>query len=74
MRRYFLLHFNLLDDAYLIYQVSEHASKIEKAQKELEAAIEAAKAETQAAIDKRMNNAKENKDVQLEVSYQVPGP
>merc|ERR1711971_1217804 len=47
-------------------KVSEHASKIEKAQKELEAAIEAAKAETQAAIDKRMNNAKENKDVQLE--------
>ena len=74
MRRYFLLYFNLLDDAHLIYQVSEHASKIEKAQKELEAAIEAAKAETQAAIDKRMNNAKENKDVQLEVSYQVPGP
>ena len=33
----------------------------------MESAIEAAKAETQAALDKRMNNAKENKDVQLEV-------
>ena len=50
-------------------QVSEHSSKIEKAQKELESAIEAAKAETQAALDKRMNNAKENKDVQLEVRH-----
>ena len=53
----------------LTFQVSEHSSKIEKAQKELESAIEAAKTETQAALDKRMNNAKENKDVQLEVRY-----
>ena len=51
------------------FKVSEHSSKIEKAQKELESAIEAAKAETQAALDKRMNNAKENKDVQLEVRH-----
>ena len=35
----------------------------------MESAIEAAKAETQAALDKRMNNAKENKDVQLEVRH-----
>ena len=53
----------------LTLQVSEHSSKIEKAQKELESAIEAAKTETQAALDKRMNNAKENKDVQLEVRF-----
>ena len=49
-------------------KVSEHSSRIEKAQRELETAIEAAKAETQAAIDKRMNSAKEIKDGQLEVS------
>ena len=48
--------------------MSEHSSRIEKAQRELETAIEAAKAETQAAIDKRMNSAKEIKDGQLEVS------
>ena len=42
--------------------------KIEKAQKELEAAIEAAKVETQAAIDKKMHNYEENKNGQLEVS------
>lgn len=47
-------------------KVSEHAMKIEKAQKELEAAIEAAKVETQAAIDKKMHNYEENKNVQLE--------
>jgi len=47
-------------------KVSEHSSRIEKAQRELETAIEAAKAETQAAIDKRMNSAKEIKDGQLE--------
>ena len=35
----------------------------------MESAIEAAKTETQAALDKRMNNAKENKDVQLEVRF-----
>jgi len=47
-------------------KVSEHSLKIEKAQRELEAAIEAAKVETQAAIDKKMNNYEENKNVQLE--------
>merc|ERR1712073_138558 len=47
-------------------KISEHSSKIEKAQKELEAAIEAAKVETQAAIEKRMSTAEENKNVQLE--------
>ena len=33
----------------------------------MEAAIEAAKVETQAAIEKRMSTAEENKNVQLEV-------
>jgi len=47
-------------------KVSEHTLKIEKAQRELEAAIEAAKVETQAAIDKKMHNYEENKNVQLE--------
>jgi len=47
-------------------KVSEHSLKIEKAQRELEAAIEAAKVETQAAIDKKMHNYEENKNVQLE--------
>ena len=52
---------------FIIIQVSEHTHKIEKAQRELEAAIEAAKAETQAAIDKKMTNYEENKNGQLEV-------
>ena len=51
----------------VIFKIAEHSSKIEKAQKELEAAIEAAKAEAQAAIEKKMNNAEENKNTQLEV-------
>ena len=53
----------------LIFQIAEHSSKIEKAQRELEAAIEAAKVEAQAAIEKKMNNAEENKNTQLEVNY-----
>ena len=52
----------------LLIQISEHSSKIEKAQKELEAAIEAAKADTQAAMEKRLNNYEENKNEKLEVS------
>jgi len=46
-------------------KISEHASKIEKAQQALEAAIEAAKEATKAGLDEKMSKNEEKKNEQL---------
>ena len=47
------------------FKISEHTSKIEKAQQALEAAIEAAKEATKAGLDEKMSKNEENKNEQL---------
>ena len=48
------------------FQVSEHMGKIEKAQKELEASLEAARVAAEASINEKMEKSEEMKNLQME--------
>ena len=48
------------------FQVSEHMGKIEKAQKELEASLEAARVAAEASINEKMEKSGEMKNLQME--------
>ena len=50
----------------LTFQVSEHMGKIEKAQKELEASLEAARVAAEASINEKMEKSEEMKNLQME--------
>ena len=49
-----------------MFQVSEHMSKIERAQKELEASLEAARIAAEASINEKMEKTEEMKNLQME--------
>ena len=50
----------------LLVQVSQHMSKIEKAQKELEASIEAARVAAETSLTEKMGKNEELKSLQME--------